>query len=55
MCMDQFEAIPMQAPNWYVGDDTFSVHNFNYFMKETMESAESYMVPKPDGNFKIKI
>lgn len=33
----------MQVPNWYVGYSTFSMHEFNYFINNTMESVQSMM------------
>lgn len=48
--MSQFETIAMQAPNWYVGDNTFSIHEFNHFMNNTMQSAQSAMSSSPSSD-----
>lgn len=48
--MSQFETIAMQAPNWYVGYSTFSMHEFNHFMNDTMKSAQGAMSSSPSSN-----
>lgn len=48
--MSQFETIAMQAPNWYVGYSTFSMHDFNHFMDDTMKSAQSAMSSSPSSS-----
>lgn len=48
--MQQFESIALQAPNWYSGYDTFSNDNFNNFMTDTMNSAQSAMVSSPSSS-----
>lgn len=48
--MSQFETIAMQAPDWYVGYSTFSVHEFNDFMNNTMKSAQSTMTSSPSSD-----
>lgn len=45
--MKQFETIAMQAPDWYIGYNTFDMHEFNHFMNDTMESAQSAMSSSP--------
>lgn len=37
--MSQFETIALQAPNWYRGYSSFSIHEFNEFMNDTMKLA----------------
>ena len=39
-CMEQFEAMVLESPSWYVGYTTFNVHKFNYFVKNVMNSAQ---------------
>ncbi len=48
--MSQFETIAMQAPGWYGGYSTFSMHEFNHFMNDTMKSAQSAMSSSPSSN-----
>lgn len=48
--MNQFETIAMQAPDWYTGYDTFSMHQFNHFMSDTMKSAQSAMSSSPSSD-----
>ncbi len=48
--MSQFETIALQAPNWYVGYDTFSMKEFNHFMNDTMKSAQSAMSSSPSSD-----
>ncbi len=48
--MKQFETIAMQAPDWYVGYSTFSMHSFNHFMNNTMESAQIAMSSSPSSS-----
>lgn len=48
--MKQFEEIDLKAPDWYSGYATFSMHDFNTFMNNTMSSAESAMsAPSSSG------
>lgn len=48
--MNQFETIAMQAPDWYVGYDTFSMYEFNHFMNDTMRSAQIAMSASPSSD-----
>jgi len=48
--VSQFETIAMQAPDWYVGYNTFSMHEFNDFMDDTMRSAEQAMSSRPSSS-----
>ncbi len=48
--MSQFETIAMQAPDWYVGYSAFSMHEFNHFMNNTMQSAKSAMSSSPSSS-----
>ena len=48
--MKQFETIAMQAPDWYVGYSTFSMHSFNHFMNNTMRSAQIAMSSSPSSS-----
>lgn len=45
--MNQFETIALQAPDWYVGYGASSMHEFNNFMNDTMQSAQSAMSYSP--------
>lgn len=48
--MNQFETMAMQAPDWYDGHSTFSMHEFNHFMSDTMKSAQSAMSSSPSSS-----
>ena len=48
--MNQFETIAIKAPDWYVGHSTFSTHEFNNFMNNTMKSAQSAMSASPSSS-----
>ena len=50
--MSRFETIAMQAPDWYVSynTSTFDMHEFNYFMNDTMKSAQSAMSSSPSSD-----
>ena len=49
--MNQFDTIAMQAPDWYVGySNTFSMYEFNDFMNNTMNLAESAMSSSPSSS-----
>lgn len=48
--MNQFETIAIQAPNWYDGYSTFSVHEFNHFMNDTLKSAQFVMSSSPSSS-----
>lgn len=48
--MSQFETIAMKAPDWYAGYSTFSMHEFNHFMNNTMMSAQSAASYSPSSN-----
>ena len=41
--INQFEAIAIQAPEWYASKDTFNMHTFGKFMRKTMKSASVSM------------
>lgn len=48
--MNQFENIAVQAPDWYDGYSTFSIHEFNHFMNDTMKSAQNAMSSSPSSS-----
>ena len=48
--MERFETIAVQAPDWYVGYGAFSIHGFNHFMNDTMDSAQSAMSSSPSSS-----
>ena len=48
--MSQFETMALEAPDWYVGYSTFSMHEFNHFMNDTMRSAQSSMSSSPSSS-----
>lgn len=48
--MKKFETIALQAPQWYAESDTFEVHQFNNFMNNTMNSAQSAMSASPSDS-----
>ena len=41
--MEKFEDIALEAPHWYYGYTTFSVHSFNNFMNTTYSSISNAM------------
>lgn len=46
----KFEAISLQAPDWYDSSTSFDVSSFGTFMNKTMESAESSMSYSSDSS-----
>ena len=48
--MKQFETIAMQAPDWYEGYGPFNTYEFNRFMNNTMQSAQSAMSSSPSSD-----
>ncbi len=48
--MSRFETIALQAPDWYEGYSTFDMHEFNHFMMDTMDSAQSAMSSRPSSD-----
>lgn len=48
--MSQFETIALQAPDWYDSPRPFVMHEFNTFMYNTMNSAQSAMSSSPSSD-----
>lgn len=48
--MKQFEAIAIEAPDWYDSHTAFNIHTFNTFMANTMTSATTAMVSTPSSS-----
>lgn len=48
--MKQFETIALQQPEWYDSHGTFNTHDFNHFMNNTMNRAQSVMSSSPSSS-----
>lgn len=48
--MSQFEAIAVQAPDWYHSYNSFNMHSFNHFMDNTMKSVQKSMSSRPSSS-----
>lgn len=48
--INKFEAISLQAPDWYDGYSSFSVASFGSFVNSTMTSASSAMASSPSSS-----
>lgn len=47
--ISQFEAMALQAPDWYDSSEPFDMHTFGTFMDATMESASTAMISTPSS------
>ena len=48
--IEKFEAISLQAPDWYDGSSSFDTSSFGSFMSSTMKSASSAMSSSPSSS-----
>lgn len=48
--MKQFETIALQQPEWYGSYEPFNTHDFNHFMNNTMNRAQSVMSSSPSSS-----
>ena len=48
--IEKFEAISLQAPDWYDGGSSFNAASFGSFMSSTMKSASSAMSSSPSSS-----
>lgn len=46
----KFEDINIEAPNWYIGYNDFTIISFNSFMNSTLKSANSLMSSSPSSS-----
>lgn len=48
--IQKFEAIALQAPDWYSGNEGFNMVTFGSFMNSTMTSASTAMSSSPSSS-----